>query len=117
ISDSISRSTTGLTDVAGSEIYRFDLALSSPIALNSNDTYYLSVVNEFDQNDASAIWYWLLSNNAGSNYFRLSDAEAWLSDTTGNMAFSVSTTVPLPSALGLWLVGGALIGFLGKRKA
>jgi len=116
ISDNISRSTTGLIDVAGSEIYRFDIALSSPIGLNSSNTYYLSVVNEFDQNDANAIWYWLLSDNVGSNYFRLSDAEAWQSDSTGNMAFSVSTVVPLPSAFGLWVVGGALIGLFGKRK-
>ena len=110
----VSRTATGLTDTGGITVYQFDVTLPGPVAVSAATTYYLSVVNFFD--DVDAEWYWLQSALAGENFFRLfGDAEPWAADESGDLAFalfdarSISEPATLPlammvfAALGLWV--------------
>jgi len=117
LTNSVSRSLTTLMDANGNSIYQFEMAIANPVHLTAGDSYYLSIVNQFGQDNQNAYWYWLLSNETGNNYYRFSDNSDWGSDPTGNLAFSVSTTaVPLPSAIGFWLIGAVLIRFVAKKS-
>ena len=116
LTESVSRSLTGLVEATGKSIFQFEMAIPRPIHLTAANSYYVSIVNQFGQNDVNAYWYWLLGDETGSNYFRFSDNDAWQNEPTGNMAFTVSTVVPLPSAIGFWLTGSALIGLIGRKK-
>lgn len=116
LTEYVSRSLTGSVEATGKSIYRFEMVIPGSIHLTSVSSYYLSIVNQFGQIDPNAYWYWLLSDTTGRNFFRFSDNEDWQSEATGNMAFTVSTVVPLPSAIGFWLTGSVLIAFVGRKR-
>ncbi len=100
---------TSLFDVSGAEVYRYDLALATPILLAGATNWYLSVVNRFDVKDQDAVWYWLLSDVVGDSFYRAADVDSWTPETTGNLSFSISgdagTPIPLPGTLLLLVCG------------
>jgi len=77
------------------------------------------VVNQFDVGDPNAVWYWLLSDATGENFYRSVDGDPWLSDPTGNLTFQVignpGTAIPLPCSLLLLLSGLAGLNVAGLR--
>lgn len=110
------RMATALLDRGGAPVYEYDLTLSSPVSLMGAQPYFLAVINVFDQTDPSASWFWLLSDDTGESYFRFSINDSWDVDASGNMAFDISTAVPLPATFGLWLMGASLLGFMTKKR-
>jgi hypothetical protein len=112
------RFSTSLLDQTGAPVYRFELVLA-PVTLTGGKDWYLSVVNQFDILDASAGWYWLLSDTKRENFYRFVDGDPWLSQPTGNLAFRVignpETAIPLPGTLLLLLCG--LAGLRVARSA
>ena len=118
LTDTVTRTSTGLFEATGAMVYRFDLSVSTPFALTGSTPYYLSVINEFDVITADANWYWLLSDTSGGNYYRFAVNDTWQSDTTGNFAFTlnIATAVPEPANLWLFLIGSALLGLVIKIR-
>lgn len=118
ISQQPTRVATSLLDQTGAAVYRFDLVLA-PVTLAGGKDWYLSVVNQFDVGDPNAVWYWLLSNATGENFYRSVDGDPWLSDPTGNLTFQVignpETAIPLPGSLLLVLSGLAGLNVAGLR--
>lgn len=118
ISQQPTRSSTALLDQTLAPVYRFDLALA-PLTLVGGTDWYLSVVNQFDIGDPNAVWYWLLSDTTGENFYRFVDGDPWASDLAGNLAFQVSgnsgTPIPLPGSLLLLLSGLAGLNLVGLR--
>ena len=119
ISQQPTRSSSLLVDKTGVAVYRFDLVLA-PFTLAGGKDWYLSVVNQFDVRDPTAVWYWLLSNATDENFYRSADGDPWLSDSTGNLAFQVignsGRAIPLPGSLLLLLAGLAGLNLVRLRS-
>lgn len=117
------RTPSSLADVTGADVYRYEMALPSALALAGGTPLYLSVVNQFDIGDPDANWYWLLSDAVGVNFYRAASGDPWAKDTTGNFSFVISADAPmsvsLPGTLSLLLSGLAALslagGSAGKR--
>ena len=116
ITQAPTREFAGIFDVLGAKVYRYDLALATPILLAGATNWYLSVVNRFDLDDTKAVWYWLLSDALGDSFYRAADVDSWTRETTGNLSFSVSgdpgTPIPLPGTLLLLVCGLAGMGVM-----
>lgn len=119
ISQQPTRSSSLLVDKTGAAVYRFDLVLA-PFTLAGGKDWYLSVINQFDVRDPTAVWYWLLSNATDENFYRSADGDPWLSDSTGNLAFQVignpGRAIPLPGSLLLLLAGLAGLNLVRLRS-
>lgn len=118
ITQAPTREFAGIFDVSGAKVYRYDIALATPILLTGATNWYLSVVNRFDLDDTNAVWYWLLSDAVGDSFYRAADVDSWTPETTGNLSFSISgdagTPIPLPGTL--LLLVPALAGMGAMRS-
>jgi hypothetical protein len=116
----ITRTATLLKDIAEAPVFQFDVSLAG-LALSAGD-FYLSIQYGFDTTNAE--FFWLFSDNQGSNFFRLIPGAFELSDGdfAGNLAFAIlgePTEVPEPGTLSLLLVGLSLLAlnaFGGRRS-
>lgn len=113
------RTPSSLADVTGADVYRYEMALPSALALAGGTPLYLSVVNQFDVGDPDANWYWLLSDAVGVNFYRAASGDPWVKDTSGNFSFAISADapmpVPLPGTLSLLLSALAALSLAGGR--
>ncbi|MCM8620306.1 MAG: hypothetical protein NFW16_00885 [Candidatus Accumulibacter sp.] len=113
------RTPSSLADVTGADVYRYEMALPSALALAGGTPFYLSVVNQFDVGDPDANWYWLLSDAVGVNFYRAASGDPWDKDTSGNFSFAISADAPmpvsLPGTLSLLLSGLAALSLVGRR--
>ena len=111
----------GRTDTGqaiGSEVYEYSTTVT-PIALDPNTTYWLSIVNDTtaDTNDS---WYWALASSLGNGALRSTDGTAWSGPAPfspnggGTAAFFLTGDVPEPATLSL--TAAALIGCLHRRR-
>lgn len=85
----VARTNSGLLDLYGDPIYRYEAQLSTPVVFNGGETRYFSVLN-----GSSNLWFWQKSSNAGTNWFRLSEQpeDTWFAaqgDQIGNLAFQL----------------------------
>ena len=86
---SVARTNSGLLDLYGDPIYRYEAQLSTPVVFTGGETRYFSVLN-----GSSNLWFWQKSSNAGTNWFRLSEepGNVWFAaqdDQIGNLAFQL----------------------------
>lgn len=107
----VTRSSTSLTDIAGSDVYQYDLDVLD-FGLTAG-TYYVSVMND----TTTANWYWLFGTGGDSqSWSRGTDVDPW---AIGSDDFaleilgtvrSVPTPTPEPETLVLLLMGFAAMG-------
>ncbi len=85
---------TSLVDYYQSTIYKYTLAISSPLSLSANTEYYLSIFND----DVSADdWYWTDSTDGDYKNWYLDNG--WQEDNQINLSFQLTantTTAPIP---------------------
>ncbi len=104
-----SGSSTTLTDAYTVDVYRYDIVLSSVLALTGGVDYYLSVYLDDSIGNNLSDWYWLESASGDSTgWSRALDADAWTKNTqTLNMSYRLTAdpvaTVPAPATLLLML--------------
>jgi hypothetical protein len=110
---SFSRTPTALLDVAGNEVYQYDFALGTPIALSSG-THFL-----FVQNLGTSDWFWQeASSGNGDLWFRGEDTDSWAS-SSGDPALRIEGTpaqAPEPSSLALLGIAGLSMVLAGRRR-
>lgn len=117
---SFARTSTGLFDAAGNDVYQYDFALAAPLSLSSG-TYYL-----FIQNLGSSDWIWQQGSPGNSQFWaRFDDTDSWAvaADAAGqpiqmDLAFALNGTpaqIPEPSSLALLGIAGLSLMLVGWR--
>jgi hypothetical protein len=109
----LTRTDTGMRDNGGlgTEVFFYSADLTTPLAVNANTTYWLSILDNTPDN-----WYWL-ADGPGTHYFRVGDGVGWsLSANQVNFAFQLVNPIPEPASMTLLVIGAAgLIGY-GRRR-
>jgi hypothetical protein len=102
-------SSTGNNDLYNTPIYEYSVDIS-PEVLNFGETYYLSIVND-------QIWYWMESdmNESPDNHtYRYESPTIGWGTEPNNLAFNLTTPVPLPPAI--LLLGTGIISCICARR-
>jgi len=99
----------------GGVVYEYMFFLPTPIALDGDTNYYLSIVN-----DSESLWGWLQGEDlAGGHWYRTGDPAytgTWApSGIGGDFAFELTGT-PIPEPATLLILGGLGAGLAGARK-
>jgi hypothetical protein len=111
VGDSAVRTDIGpLGDFESAYEYSLDI---DPIALLADTTYWLSIINDWDN------WGWRWSADSGNSLGRFDDAdEGWIVAGT-ELAFNLTGgtgTVSLPTTLALFGIGLAGLGWSRRKK-
>lgn len=108
----ITSTTTGLTDSAGRNVYKFALDLGKPLGLAGGASYFLSITNE----NPDTAWSWLQSAPGNGGLFRMEDSEDFLQEGP-NLAFMLEDERQVIAEPGLLaLLGLAGLGFGAVRR-
>ena len=102
------QSASGLTNINGVPVFKYDALLSAPFEVLANTTYWVSIDNDPD----GTAWYWLQSTQGnGQNALQ---RDGWFPGDS-DVAFEL-TTVPEPTTLAVVAVGLAGITVLRRKK-
>jgi len=114
------RTTTSLRDSFDAEVFLFEASLGA-FDLLENTAYYVSIVHPDDAIDDE--FYWLLSDESGTNFTRNTNASEnndWEDGQTaqGNLAFSLqgnqAATVPEPNTVVLFVLAFFAFGLYSR---
>jgi len=104
----VGRTDSGLDQdfQGGLDVYAYSYAVS-PITLDANTTYWLSIVN--DTSGEAVNWFWENSSGSGNTATRASDDGGWWT-VSREMAFSLSNDSVAPEPASMLLMGIGLAG-------
>jgi len=122
------RTSTSLSDMFGAEVFLFEASLVGAFDLLANTDYYVSIVHPSESLEVNGVlqideFYWLLSDESGTNFTRNTNASVnndWEDGQTaqGNLAFSLqgnqAATVPEPNTAVLFVLAFFAFGLYSR---
>ena len=105
-------------NVLGQTIYQYSVSLI-PTALETNTTYWLSIMNNSPNIEPFDDWVWQFTSNDGDRFaFRFSSqTDAWtVTQNSIEFAFNLTSDVPEPSTVLLLGSCLAVLGALGRIR-
>lgn len=108
----------GLLDSGGLQIFQYDFALATALALNGSG--FLSVFYDIDPQ--AAMWYWIEGTGGdGGSYFRGAELSNWDGPAAPDLAFAVIgeqlLSVPEPSSIALLAIAAFFSVRTARRRA
>lgn len=104
---SLSRTDTGANAVGNYDIYLYDAAFTTPIALSGGTTYWVSIANATPA--GGDFWYWSYTGTDNDYADKVGNTQPWVPGTGQGFNFVLSA-IPEPSSLALLALGGLLAG-------
>jgi hypothetical protein len=117
----VDRTATGSSLQGIAEIYAYSCFLPSPLVLEEQTTYYISIYNTTSPTAAS-YWFWMMGNGPNYNFwYRASSTVSWVDATQmGDMAFELTTDgldgQAIPEPVTCVLFAGSVLMGLGRLR-